>query len=53
MTAKPLPDPALMDLFRAELETHLGALNAGLLALEKSPGDAKWLESLIIWKTVS
>ena len=47
MTAKPPPDAALLDLFRAELETHLGALNEGLLSLEKSPNDAKRLESLM------
>ena len=47
MTAKPPPDAALLDLFRAELETHLGTLNEGLLSLEKSPNDAKRLESLM------
>ncbi len=47
MTAKPPPDAALLDLFRAELETHLGTLNEGLLSLEKSPHDSKRLESLM------
>ena len=37
MTATPAFDPSLLDLFRAELETHLPALSEGLLALEKDP----------------
>ena len=47
MTERPPPDPALLDLFRAELETHLATLNAGVLSLEKTPDDAKQLESLM------
>ena len=47
MTERPPPDPALLDLFRAELETHLATLNAGVLTLEKTPDDAKQLESLM------
>jgi two-component system sensor histidine kinase and response regulator WspE len=40
-------DPALLDLFRAEIDTHLPALNEGLLSLEKTPGEAKQLEALM------
>jgi chemotaxis protein histidine kinase CheA len=40
-------DPALSDLFRAELEVHLPALSAGLLALEKGAADPKRLEALM------
>lgn len=40
-------DPMLLDLFRAEMETHLPVLNEGLLALEKQPGDAKQFEVLM------
>ena len=47
MTDRPPPDPALLDLFRAELETHLATLDAGVLSLEKTPDDAKQLESLM------
>ena len=47
MTDKPPPDPALLDLFRAELETHLATLNAGVLSLEKAPDDPQQLESLM------
>jgi len=47
MTDKTPPDPALLDLFRAELETHLATLSTGVLSLEKAPGDSKRLESLM------
>ena len=47
MTDRPPPDPALLELFRAELETHLATLNSGVLALEKTPDDAQQLESLM------
>ncbi|MCL4203942.1 MAG: chemotaxis protein CheW [Pirellulaceae bacterium] len=47
MTDPPSPDPALLELFRAELETHLATLSSGMLALEKSPDDLRQLESLM------
>jgi two-component system, chemotaxis family, sensor kinase CheA len=47
MTHKPPPDPALLDLFRAELETHLATLSAGVLSLEGVSSDPKNLESLM------
>jgi two-component system, chemotaxis family, sensor kinase CheA len=47
MTDRPPPDPALLELFRAELETHLATLSSGVLALEKTPDDPKQLESLM------
>src|SRR5262249_35818607 len=37
----------LLDLFRAELETHLPSLSEGLLALEKEPAQPKRLEALM------
>jgi two-component system sensor histidine kinase and response regulator WspE len=40
-------DPALLELFRSELETHLATLSEGLLELEKSPGDFGPLEALL------
>lgn len=40
-------DPALLELFRSELETHLATLNEGLLELEKSPGESGRLEALM------
>ncbi len=47
MTDPSSPDPALLELFRAELETHLATLSSGVLALEKAPDDAQQLESLM------
>jgi two-component system, chemotaxis family, sensor kinase CheA len=47
MTDPSSPDPALLELFRAELETHLATLGSGVLALEKSPDDIQQLESLM------
>jgi chemotaxis protein histidine kinase CheA len=40
-------DFSLLDLFRAEIETHLPVLSEGLLALEKDAGDKKRLEALM------
>src|SRR5207248_2624025 len=40
-------DPALMELFRAELDTHLPVLAEGLLALEKDAGQPKRLEAMM------
>jgi len=47
MADRPPPDPALLDLFRAELETHLATLNAGVLSLEQASDDPQQLESLM------
>jgi two-component system chemotaxis sensor kinase CheA len=40
-------DPAMLDLFRAELDTHLPALGEGLLALEKESHQPKLLEAMM------
>jgi two-component system sensor histidine kinase and response regulator WspE len=40
-------DPALMELFRAELDTHIPVLGEGLLALEKEGNQPKLLEALM------
>jgi two-component system sensor histidine kinase and response regulator WspE len=37
----------MLDLFRAEIETHAPVLNEGLLALEKDPTQTKRLEALM------
>jgi chemotaxis protein histidine kinase CheA len=47
VSGKSAPDPALLDLFRAEIDTHLPALSEGLLALEKDPKQPKRLEALM------
>jgi chemotaxis protein histidine kinase CheA len=40
-------DPALMELFRAELDTHLPVLGDGLLALEKDGHQPRLLEGMM------
>src|SRR5262249_44045647 len=40
-------DPAMMELFRAELDTHLPVLSEGLLALEKEGRQPKRLEAMM------
>jgi chemotaxis protein histidine kinase CheA len=47
MSVKSTIDPALLDLFRAEIEIHVPALSEGLLALEKDPNQPKRLEALM------
>src|SRR5262249_58758598 len=42
-----LPDPALMELFRAELDTHLPVLGEGLVALERDGHQPKRLEAMM------
>ena len=47
-TAAPFAaDPAMLDLFQAEVETHVAVLNDGLLALENNPGATDQLEALM------
>lgn len=40
-------DPALLELFRAEMDTHVPVLSQGLLALEKGRADEKDLEAMM------
>lgn len=40
-------DPAMLDLFQAEVESHVAVLNDGLLALENNPGATDELEALM------
>jgi len=47
MSETPRPDPALLDLFRTELDTHLATLSEGLLSLEKAPNQPRCVESLM------
>jgi two-component system sensor histidine kinase and response regulator WspE len=42
-----LEDLPLIDLFRAEVETHTEVLNTALLALEKSPGDTSRISEMM------
>jgi two-component system sensor histidine kinase and response regulator WspE len=45
-TMEPI-DPAMLDLFRAEVDTHVPVLSEGLLVLEKDPSQTKPLEGLM------
>lgn len=40
-------DPAMLELFRAEVDTHVPVLSEGLLFLEKDPSQTKPLEALM------
>ena len=42
-----LEDLSMMDLFRAEVETHSEVLSAALLALERSPADPSRLHEMM------
>ncbi len=42
-----ISDPAMLDLFQSEVETHLAVLSDGLLALENNPGATEQLEALM------
>jgi two-component system, chemotaxis family, sensor histidine kinase and response regulator WspE len=42
-----LGDPAMLELFHAEVETHVTSLNSGLLSLEKASSDPVQLEALM------
>ena len=43
----PQVDPAMLELFQAEMDTHVPALNAGLLALEKGQLDSSAIEAMM------
>jgi chemotaxis protein histidine kinase CheA len=40
-------DPALLEMFAAEVETHMAALNDGVLALEQNPDQSERFEALM------
>ncbi len=40
-------DPAMLELFRAEMDTHVPVLSQGLLDLEKGDADKKFLEGMM------
>ena len=42
-----MADPAMLDLFQAEVETHVAVLSDGLLELENNPGATDQLEALM------
>jgi len=47
MSADDLSNFSMMDLFRAEVETHVAVLNTSLLGLERDPSSKTLLESLM------
>ncbi len=42
-----LSDISLIDLFRAEVETHAEVLNTALLAMERAPGDTSRIDEMM------
>src|SRR4051812_43943229 len=49
MTAfdSPQIDPAMLELFAAEMDTHIPVLNEGILALEKGQAGAREIEGMM------
>ena len=48
MSSEPdLSDISLIDLFRAEVETHAEVLNTALLAMERAPGDTSRIDEMM------
>jgi len=43
----PQIDPAMLELFQAEMDTHIPVLNEGLLALEKGQAGAQEIEAMM------
>lgn len=41
------PDPAMLELFQAEMDTHIPVLNQGLLALEKGQAGDREIEAMM------
>jgi two-component system sensor histidine kinase and response regulator WspE len=47
MNGEVFTDSAMMEIFRAEVETHVESLTAGLLALERDPGDVSHIDEMM------
>jgi chemotaxis protein histidine kinase CheA len=47
MNSEVFTDSAMMEIFRAEVETHVESLTAGLLALERDPGDTSHIDEMM------
>ena len=47
MNSEVFSDSAMMEIFRAEVETHVESLTAGLLALERDPGDTSHIDEMM------
>lgn len=47
MSGEIFTDAPMLEIFRAEVETHVEALTAGLLALERDPADTSHLDEMM------
>ena len=47
MSGEVFTDTAMLEIFRAEVETHVESLTAGLLALERDPGDTSRIDEMM------
>lgn len=45
--ASPQPDPAMLELFQAEMDTHVPVLSNGLMLLEKGQAGAREIEGMM------
>ncbi len=47
MSSEVFTDSAMLEIFRAEVETHVESLTAGLLALERDPADTSHVDEMM------
>jgi two-component system sensor histidine kinase and response regulator WspE len=47
MSGETFSDSTMLEIFRAEVETHVESLTSGLLALERDPNDTKHLDEMM------
>jgi len=47
MSGEVFTDASMLEIFRAEVETHVEALTAGLLALERNPGETSQIDEMM------
>ena len=47
MSGEVFTDSSMLEIFRAEIETHVESLTSGLLALERSPSDTSHLDEMM------
>lgn len=47
MSGEKFTDPVMLEIFRAEVETHAEALTSGLLALERDPQDTSHVDAMM------
>jgi two-component system sensor histidine kinase and response regulator WspE len=47
MSGEIFTDSSMLEIFRAEVETHVESLTSGLLALERNPGDTSHVDEMM------